>query len=86
MAIPFEVEVIPPTSGQPLIFARQLVAASFTLGDSAMLGGCAIVPRISAPRALQPDGSPRTDLFAFQLRSRADLSRFREGQRVLLEP
>lgn len=84
--IPFEVELIPRTSGPPLIFARQLATATFTLGAASTLGGCPIVPTISAPRALHPDGSPRMDLLAFQLRRRGDLSRFREGQHVLLEP
>jgi hypothetical protein len=83
--IPFEVELV-VTTGRPLVFARQLVAASFMLSNSAKLGGCAIVPVLSAPRALQPDGSPRMDLVAFVLQSRGDLSCFREGQRVLLEP
>lgn len=84
--IPFEVEVVLTTKGPPVLFARQLVAASFTLTDSSTLGGCSIVPYLSSPRALGPDGSPRMDLVAFQLRSRRDLSSFARGQRVLLEP
>jgi hypothetical protein len=84
--IPFEVEVVLQHHGQPpVIFARLLEERDFTLGRTPTLGGCPVLPYLSQPRALRPDGSPRMDLFAFVLHTRSDVSRFQAGQRVLLE-
>ena len=80
----FEIEnILMIDSG--VVFARQVSAGEFALGPRSKLGGVPIQPHVTSPRALRPDGSPRTDLFAFALQSSADLSRFAVGQCVELE-
>lgn len=85
--IPFEIEAVMAQDGQrAIVVARQLEPGEIVLGRSPRLGGRQILRRLTQPRALHPDGSPRTDLFAFALRIKSDVDRFQSGQRVLLEP
>lgn len=85
--IPFEVEdVFRLTGTNPVVLARRLEERDFRLGEDPRLGGCPVLRWGSQPRALRPDGSPRLDLYAFQLRDREDLERFHPGQRVVLAP
>ena len=86
VAIPFEVESLLALPGRPtVVFARLLGAPGFTVSEASRLGGCAVLPSVSQPRAHRPDGSPRLDLFAFVLQNREDSARFEVGQKVMLE-
>ena len=80
----FEVEAVLANVGSGVVLARQTEAGDFHLRETSSLGGAAIHPHVSAPRALTPAGAARTDLFAFALRSRNDLGAFSVGQLVEL--
>lgn len=81
----FEVEAVLDVGGQTVIFARILAPRDFALNEESRFGGCPIVPVLSQPRAMRPDGSPRTDLYAFVLRRREDGDKFRVGLQVPLD-
>jgi hypothetical protein len=81
----FEVEGVLANVGSGVVLVRQLEPGDFVLGHSPRLGGVPIQRSVTAPRALRPDGSPRMDLFAFALKSSADLPRFKVGERLTLE-
>lgn len=55
--------------------------AQFGIHDTSTLGGYG-VKSISGVRALDENGEPRMDLFAFQLKNKSDLIHFRVGQLV----
>lgn len=83
----FEVEAVVEVSGHGIIvLARLLVRPGFTLGSAPKLEGRRIVPHLTQPRALTPDGRVRLDLFAFKLLHPGDAPAFRAGQLVVLEP
>lgn len=85
--IPFEIEAVMAQDGQrAIVIARQLEPGDFVLGRAPKLDGRQILRRLTQPRAVSPDGTPRSDLFAFALRVKSDVERFRSGQRVMLEP
>ena len=66
------------------VFARHLDDADFTLVDGSTLGGIPIKPELTMPRALDADGNPRMDLFAFRPCVKADVERFVVGEIVEL--
>jgi hypothetical protein len=70
----------------PIVLARLLVGADFTLGDAATLGGCLVQEVVAIPPALRADGTPRVDLFAFALVEPDELARFAVGEVVELLP
>jgi len=81
--IPFEIEFVfrrRPT----VVFARILESQDFGLVEGARLGGVPIAPVVTAPRALDADGQPRTDIFAFTLQSGGNVESFAPGVRVSL--
>ncbi len=49
-----------------LVFARLLKPAHFTLTPTSTLLGSRI-EHVSQPRIVQPDGTPRLDVFAFEI-------------------
>jgi hypothetical protein len=71
--------------GKAFLFVRQIEAGSFSLSTSSKLGGVPILPSLTKPRALKPDGSPDMDIYTFVLQSRRDAAKFSEGQTVDLE-
>ncbi len=79
------IEFVSPAQRGQYVLARAIEKRDFTLTPSSRLGGVAINPVISQPRALKKDGSPDLDIFAFQLKSAADLSKFTVGSEVMLE-
>ena len=85
-AIPFQIEFVLAERG--LVIARQLEAAGsppFALVEGTRLGGCVLEPKhLDIPRAHNPDGTPRRDIFAFKLRRSEDAARFKPGDRVEL--
>ena len=82
-AIPFQVEFVAAERGY--LIARQLAPRPFRLVEGSQLDGCPLEPRhLEVPRASNPDGTPRTDLFAFLLRRREQAARFKPGDRVEL--
>jgi hypothetical protein len=83
--VQFVIETVLPNVESGVVLARKIHAGDFKLGPGAKLGGVAVHPRVTSPRALHSDGSLRTDLFAFGLRARGDLSAFFAGQLVELE-
>ena len=85
--IPFEVEVIFQPPGQRVVvLARRLEEMKFVLGAEPRLGGLRISRKLTQPVALAPDGTTRSDLFAFALSDAADSRRLSVGQRVMLDP
>ena len=64
------------------VFAQRLDDDDFTLVDGATLGGIPIQPEITMPRALDADGNPRMDLFAFRPCVNTDVERFVIGEIV----
>jgi len=80
----FKVEYISRPEPSPYVIVRQVGIGSFELGPKPALDGIPVARRISQPRSLKPDGTPDPSVFAFQLLSRADLSRLTVGQVVEL--
>ena len=80
----FRIEYIASKERPAYLFARQLEAGSFFLSVASRLGGVAIKPRLSSPRALTPDGEPDLTIFAFVLASANDLPKLQVGQIVEL--
>lgn len=79
----FQVEALMKDIGSGVVIVKAMVPGPFCPGPDSMLGGVSIHPEVTAPRALGPDGTtPRTDLFAFSLRSRSDMASFAVGQFV----
>ena len=66
------------------MLAQQLDGDDFTLVDGATLGGISIKPELDMPRALDGDGNPRMDLFAFRPCDKNDVRRFVVGEIVEL--
>ena len=81
----FKVEFVYKHESGPYLFARQLQAGDFSLSRSSRLGGVPILPSITQPRKLKPDGSPDLDIFAFVLKEREHADKFSVGQIVELE-
>jgi len=69
-----------------VVLARVPAGVEFALGSRPTLDGCRIQPFLTQPRAVSPDGLPRLDLYAFELRSIGDADRFHPGDLVLLVP
>ena len=88
MTFSFEVEQIATIAyGMPVVLARLLTRGS-TLPATMVdwtLGGCPVAQCLEIPAGLRADGTPRLDLFAFELRFEEDLGRFSPGLRVVLE-
>ena len=70
--------------GQSYVFARLERGPLFELVPGTSLGSLPLDAWLEQPRATNPDGSPRTDLYAFRLLNPADHERIREGERVQL--
>lgn len=68
--------------GSGVVMVRAMAPGPFRLGPGSTLGGVGIHPEVTAPRAIGPNGTPRTDLFAFSLKRRLDMDRFAVGQLV----
>ena len=81
----FRVEYVASFSHGSYVFARQLGAGDFCLGDHSRLGNVDIKSHLSQPRALKKNGEIDLTVFAFQPVNPADLGEFSEGQVVLLE-
>lgn len=83
--VPFEVQQALLMEGtRPIVFARRLERTSFAMTDHTTLGGYPVELFLDMPRVFRRDGTPRLDIFAFQLRAIEDLPRFYSGQRVWL--
>jgi hypothetical protein len=67
------------------VFARQIGAGDFQVLPGSRLGGVAIKPWLSMPRATTPDGRADMMLFVFVLESASDMTRLVVGQIVELE-
>jgi hypothetical protein len=80
-AIPFQIEFAERDRG--FVIARALEPRPFRLAPDSTLGACP-VSAMSMPKASNPDGSPRTDLFAFRLVYPDDVSELRVGSIVEL--
>lgn len=82
-ALPFQIEFVMPERG--FVIARALEATAFRLVEGTTLGGFRLDPRqLDVPRAKNPDGTPRTDLFAFLLKDPANAARLKPGDKVEL--
>lgn len=87
-SIPFEVEQVFTVAGHgAVVLARPLEEPrEFALTPDAALDGHPLRPVLEVPRIIRPDGTRRTDLFAFTLLQPEDLAYFAAGQRVMLTP
>ena len=83
-AVKFQVEFLYAIESESYVFARRMEQGDFSLSASSRLGGAAIVPSVSQPRKIRPDGTPDLDVFAFVLTDRQDAQRFHVGQIVEL--
>ena len=82
-ALPFQIEFVMAERGY--VLARALEGRNFRLVEGTKLGGYPVEPRhLDVPRAKNPDGTPRTDLFAFLLKDRAQAARLKAGDQVEL--
>jgi hypothetical protein len=68
-----------------VVVCRQLATGDVLLAQGSTLGGCEVIQFVEIPAALRADGSPRPDLYAFELADPDDLPLFIRGQIVLLE-
>src|SRR6185503_10411252 len=81
----FVVENVVEAAGRGYVLARlDDSLTDFELTDTSRLGGCAVERWLEAPRALDPSGRLRNDLFAFCLRDAADRRHFAIGAHVVL--
>ena len=88
MIFAFEVEQIATIAyGMPVVLARLLTRESALPAtmDDWTLGGCRVAQCLEIPAGLRADGTPRLDLFAFELQFEEDLERFVPGLRVTLQ-
>ena len=84
--VTFEVESTVETAGRAYVLARLLQPGShFEVPPGATLGGYALDNHLIMPIASGTPGQ-RGELFAFCLHTAADLQRFAEGHRVVLQP
>jgi hypothetical protein len=82
----FEIEYISKIR-DGYLFARLLQkGVDFTVTDNSTLGGYPVKKSLTMPRALDKDGNPRFDLFAFQMKSKSDLKNLNKGQIIELAP
>ena len=81
--IPFEIELVLRRS-PAVVIARILESTNFRVVEGATLGGVRVAPVVTAPRALDKRGEPRTDIFAFTLQSGERAESFAPGVRVNL--
>jgi hypothetical protein len=80
----FRIEYIAQRERPAYLFARQLEAGEFFVSEASRLGGVAIKPYVSQPRALTSDGKPDLSIFTFVLATANDLSKLTVGQEVEL--
>lgn len=80
----FRIEYVSSQSDRAYVLARQLEGGTFALSATPRLAGLPITARLSQPRAVRPDGSPDTGVFAFELALPADAAEFSENQVVEL--
>ena len=67
------------------IIVRQLGSTPFSCTTRSRLGGFAVAPELSQPRALDAQGQPRRDLFVFNFEGESTLPEFVEGQILFFE-
>ena len=84
MLVRMRIEWVAPKQLDRYVLARALESAEFRLSPASTLGGFAIEPILSQPRALKEDGSPDLEIFAFVLRNSSDIAKLRVGEEVLL--
>lgn len=73
MSAKFQIEYIGPTQKKVYIFSKLInTDVRFQLTDSSYLGEFPIVASITQPRALDKEGKPRFDLYAFTLKRPQD--------------
>lgn len=81
----FEVIQLFTLEGKAFVTARVLSNTNFVVTTESTLGGVSIEPSLDIPRLLDSKGRSRTDRYVFALCDARDVSRFGEGQIVLLE-
>jgi hypothetical protein len=85
VAVELEVEGTLRVRGTAYVFARVLEdGGNFTFCRGSTLSGIPLQPYLDIPRAVDANGRPRLDLFAFALQDPADAAHFEVGQRVEL--
>lgn len=80
----FVVEHVVGLEGRVYVLVALRAGPDFTLRPGAQLNGVDIESWTDQPRAILPDGAPRTDLFAFVLKNAEERTRFTAGQVVAL--
>lgn len=72
-------------NGRSYVIARAIdPTVDFTLTDTSTLGTCPVERWLDMPRAADPQGKQRTDVFCFCLKHGSDRARFEVGVRVRL--
>lgn len=81
----FQIEGAFQAGGRGCVVARVLDPnATFEVTSASTLGGCSVEQWLEIPRASDANGAPRLDLFAFCLKSLADIEHFAVGLHVEL--
>ena len=84
-AVELEVEGIQLVRATAYVFARVLEPGDdVSVHEGSTLAGAPLHPYLDMPRAIDADGNPRLDVFAFALQHSEDRMRFEVGQRVTL--
>lgn len=79
----FQIEaVLEPHIGA--VLAKQLDEGDFTLADGSLLGDVPLKTQLDMPRAIDSEGKPRLDVFAFYPLQKSDLALFTVGDVVRL--
>lgn len=88
MAVRLEVEaVFKITDRGYFVFAKSLEKEkNFWVTENSKLGNVEITKTLDQPRALEENGEPRLDLYAFQLKNESDSHHFKEGEIIELIP
>lgn len=81
----FRIEHIFKDQRPVMLLARQLEAGDFQVTPTSNLGGVAVMPQLSMPRSLLPDGKPDMTIFSFTLVRASDVSSFALNQVVELQ-
>lgn len=71
-------------SGFSAVFAKQLGEGKFKVAEGSLLGDVPLKPRLNMPYAIDSEGEPRLDVFAFYPLRKTDIARFSVGDVVSL--
>lgn len=85
--IVFELEYTSAIQDEAYVFARLLQPETdFTLTDTALINDIPIKKHVTMPRKLDENGNIRLDIFAFVLKNKNDILKFKDVTKLFLTP